>query len=302
MNKLLIVSLAVVIALAAAFGGGNGTPQEPVIVTPGGDGPVDNGGDEPIAPGGSYDYSDPNAPKTIESTELTSFECEISLLSIVLPENGVLTNQHYAFTARLEGGEVACIRYTDWRGKESFTMTPAFMGELQKLIVQHKIAGLNGIDTVTYGLPDEFGARISAAYASGESIYAYATNDMFLPLAFVEDLGRLFYGEGFGRQYLQITMDEAQRLIEEGFGGAILDVRRPDEYAEGHIPGAINVPNEDIQAGLEEIEYFRNIPLLIYCRSGNRSKQAAQKLVDDGCAYVAEFGGIIDWPGEIVKD
>ena len=80
----------------------------------------------------------------------------------------------------------------------------------------------------------------------------------------------------------------------------VLDVRTPEEYAEAHIPGAINVPNEEI--GEEPIAELpdKDQIILVYCRSGNRSKEAAQKLADQGYTNVIEFGGIKDWHGETV--
>ena len=101
--------------------------------------------------------------------------------------------------------------------------------------------------------------------------------------------------------FRQITSDEAMTIIEKEKGYIILDVRRPDEYAEGHIPNAINVPNETI--GTSEISELPNKKqlILVYCRSGRRSKQAAEKLVALGYTNIVEFGGILDWKGEIVK-
>ena len=89
--------------------------------------------------------------------------------------------------------------------------------------------------------------------------------------------------------------------MEEESGYIILDVRRPDEFAEGHIPNAINVPNESI--GTAEIAELpdKNQLILVYCRSGRRSKEAAEKLVKPGYTNVVEFGGILDWKGEIVS-
>ena len=85
-------------------------------------------------------------------------------------------------------------------------------------------------------------------------------------------------------------------------GYIILDVRRPDEFAKGHIPGAINIPNESI--GSEEIPALpdKQQLILVYCRSGRRSKEAAAKLVKLGYTNVVEFGGIQDWKGEIVTE
>ena len=100
--------------------------------------------------------------------------------------------------------------------------------------------------------------------------------------------------------YRQINMDEAITMMEEESGYIILDVRTPEEFADKHIPGAINIPNETI--GTAEIPGLpdKNQLILVYCRSGNRSKQASEKLVKLGYTNVVEFGGIIDWPGETV--
>ena len=102
--------------------------------------------------------------------------------------------------------------------------------------------------------------------------------------------------------YRQITMDEAISMMEAETDYIILDVRRPDEFAEKHIPGAINVANESI--GTEEIPELPNKDqlILVYCRSGNRSKQASEKLVALGYTNIVEFGGIIDWPGETASE
>ncbi len=101
--------------------------------------------------------------------------------------------------------------------------------------------------------------------------------------------------------YRQISMDEAIRMMAEEENYVILDVRRADEFAAGHIPGAIHVANESI--GTAEIPELpdKDQLILVYCRSGNRSKQASQKLVDLGYTNIVEFGGINDWPGEIEK-
>ena len=101
--------------------------------------------------------------------------------------------------------------------------------------------------------------------------------------------------------YRQISMNEAVDMMKRESGYIILDVRRPDEYAAGHIPGAINLPNEDI--GSEEIKILPNKSqlILVYCRSGRRSKEASEKLVKLGYTNIVEFGGILDWKGEIER-
>ena len=102
--------------------------------------------------------------------------------------------------------------------------------------------------------------------------------------------------------YRQITMDEAVEMMAEESDYIILDVRRPDEFAAGHIPNAINVPNETI--GAAEIPELPNKAqlIMVYCRSGRRSKEASEKLLKLGYTNIVEFGGILDWKGEIVTD
>ena len=100
--------------------------------------------------------------------------------------------------------------------------------------------------------------------------------------------------------YRQINMDEAITTMEEESSYIILDVRTPEEFADKHIPGAINIPNETIST--EEIPELpdKDQLILVYCRSGNRSKQASEKLAALGYTNIVEFGGINDWPGETV--
>ncbi len=108
-------------------------------------------------------------------------------------------------------------------------------------------------------------------------------------------------GEENNMSYKSITMDEAKELFETPGDYVILDVRRSDEFAEGHIPDAVNIANEDITdtepSGLPD----KNQLIYVYCRSGNRSKQASEKLAAMGYTNIVEFGGITDWKGGIVK-
>ena len=100
--------------------------------------------------------------------------------------------------------------------------------------------------------------------------------------------------------YRQISVDEAIAMMAQESNYIILDVRRPDEFAEGHIPNAINVANETI--GTDEIPELpnKNQLIMVYCRSGRRSKEAADKLVKLGYTNIVEFGGILDWTGDVV--
>ena len=106
-------------------------------------------------------------------------------------------------------------------------------------------------------------------------------------------------GENNMPKYVSITMEEAKNVFETQGDYIILDVRREDEFAEGHIPGAINVPNEGIQDTEPSELPDKNQTIYVYCRSGNRSKQAASKLVAMGYTNIIEFGGIMDWTGDI---
>ena len=101
--------------------------------------------------------------------------------------------------------------------------------------------------------------------------------------------------------YRQINAEEAATMMEEESSYIILDVRTAQEYSEKHIPGAINIPNETI--GTEDIPELpdKEQLILVYCRSGNRSKQASEKLVKQGYTNIVEFGGINDWTGETVS-
>ena len=104
------------------------------------------------------------------------------------------------------------------------------------------------------------------------------------------------------RTYEQISQKEAARIMAEESGFIILDVRTEAEFQSGHIPGAICIPNESIdRTPPSDLPDF-NQTILVYCRSGNRSKQAARKLADMGYSRILEFGGINTWPGEIVTD
>ena len=101
--------------------------------------------------------------------------------------------------------------------------------------------------------------------------------------------------------YRQVNAEEAATMMEEESSYIILDVRTTEEYSEKHIPGAINIPHETI--GTEDIPELpdKEQLILVYCRSGNRSKQASEKLVKLGYTNIVEFGGINDWTGETVS-
>ncbi len=102
-----------------------------------------------------------------------------------------------------------------------------------------------------------------------------------------------------GLAYIQVYMDEGIAMMEQTKDFLLLDVRRPNEFFEGHIPGALNLPNEDI--GTAEIPLLprRDQRIFVYCRSGRRSKQACMKLYKLGYTDLVEFGGILDYDGPL---
>ncbi len=103
-------------------------------------------------------------------------------------------------------------------------------------------------------------------------------------------------------EYRKITAEEAKARMDSGDPVVILDVRTQGEYDGGHIPGAVLLPNETIGTERSALLPDLDAEILVYCRSGNRSRQAAQKLVDMGYTGVYDFGGIGSWPYEVVTE
>lgn len=122
-----------------------------------------------------------------------------------------------------------------------------------------------------------------------KAIIALLLMALFLPAAICE------------AAYTQISQEEAARIMAEETGFIVLDVRTQEEYDEAHIPGAVNIANETI--GTDEILELpdKDQVLLVYCRSGRRSKEASEKLAALGYTHVLEFGGIITWTGETIS-
>ena len=102
--------------------------------------------------------------------------------------------------------------------------------------------------------------------------------------------------------FLNITAEEARKLMDSEKNRIILDVRSREEYDQGHIPGAILIPDTEIEAKAADLLPDKDQLILVYCRSGRRSKLAAQSLADLGYTNIREFGGILDWPYEVVQD
>ena len=102
-----------------------------------------------------------------------------------------------------------------------------------------------------------------------------------------------------GAVYVNITAEEAKRIMDSEEGYIILDVRTQEEYDQGHIPGAIVISHGEIEEKAEDVLMDKDQLILVYCRSGRRSKIAAEALVEQGYTNIKEFGGIIDWPYEV---
>ena len=99
--------------------------------------------------------------------------------------------------------------------------------------------------------------------------------------------------------YVNITAEEAKAIMDTEQGYVILDTRTREEYDQGHIPGAIQISHDEITEKAEEVLTDKDQLILVYCRSGRRSKIAAEALVELGYTNIKEFGGIIDWPYEV---
>ena len=122
-------------------------------------------------------------------------------------------------------------------------------------------------------------------------------------LGLIVSTALLLGGCGAGGQegYRQVTMEEAVDMMAQEQDYQILDVRTWEEYKQGHIPGAICIPNETISTEPLPQLPDQNQLILVYCRSGNRSKQASEKLAKLGYSNIVEFGGINSWTGETVS-
>lgn len=230
--------------------------------------------------GGTTDNTDPDAPKVIKSEDMTSFYCYVNLLGYDTADYPEITEMKYTFEASLEKD-----------GAEK-------MAALQDIVKRYDFAQFNGISRHTAGLPDHFGVKLDINYASGEHIYADHNQDMLLPLEAVRELVVLFRGE---ITFTSISIDEAAKMMAEREDYILLDVRTYEEYDEGHIPGAYIVPLDDIRSINEDSPWSRDQLILVYCRSGRRSKLAAEEMCKMGYTNVVEIGGIIDWKGEIEK-
>lgn len=104
-----------------------------------------------------------------------------------------------------------------------------------------------------------------------------------------------------GDVYLQISAQEAKAIMDSGEDFVIVDAREQTEFDDGHIPGAILIPHGEVEQMASKFLTEKDAQVLVYCRTGRRSKIAAEVLGNLGYSNVKEFGGIVDWPYEVVK-
>ena len=143
----------------------------------------------------TYDSGE-DSPKVIESTEIISFEFEVSLYNIVVEEESELVGRNYKLNAVLEDGAVKSkIKWRDRAGageEHDFTADTSFMTSLQEIVSKNNFAQYNGYLSKVSGLPDMYGAKIDINYASGENIYAYDNQSVFIPFEAIEELVELY--------------------------------------------------------------------------------------------------------------
>jgi len=135
---------------------------------------------------------------------------------------------------------------------------------------------------------------LAAVICFGVALLKFYTSRMTPNSAGTEEAGR----DGGARL---LSPEEAKARLDANEAAILLDVRTQEEFDGGHIPGAVCLPNELITADMP-VAFDKDAEILVYCRSGRRSAEAAQKLADMGYTNVADFGGILDWPYETTTE
>ena len=102
-------------------------------------------------------------------------------------------------------------------------------------------------------------------------------------------------------QYVSISAEDGAKMLKEDPDIILIDVRTKQEFDEGHIDGSINIPDFELVSRIGEIVKDKNDTVILYCRSGNRSKQASLKLIEMGYKKIYDMGGLLDWPYETIK-
>jgi len=115
-----------------------------------------------------------------------------------------------------------------------------------------------------------------------------------------EDIPPAYDPAAENAEYIKLTPQEAQAMMSDDT--IILDVRTREEFNKGHIKNAVLLPDYEIKEKAEDVLADKNQTVLVYCRTGRRSEAAVRALIGMGYTQVFDFGGIVDWTGEIVRD
>lgn len=201
-------------------------------------------------------------------------------------------------SVRVENGTVSEIEILDEND------TPNYFDRAKSIIndiIDEQSLSVDAVSGATYssaGILNAVRNALESAVSGGE----LEQGDITYSNDFKHEKGNKHGGQGEseekGMEYKTITMEEASEIFATEGDYIILDVRRRDEFDAGHIPGAINIANESIgDTEIKELPDKEQV-IYVYCRSGNRSKQAADKLVKLGYTNIIECGGILDWNGE----
>ena len=226
--------------------------------------PIDH--DEPAEPdgpvdGGVTDNSDLGAPKTIESTQIVSFDCRFSTMDAAEP--GALGNHIYELQAKLENGAVkGTYQVRDTGEARSFRASHDFLDEIQGLVGMYDLAQYNGHSYTVAGLPGEYGAQLEVQYASRESIYAYDNQDNFLSWGAMNELLKLFErGAAVRPVTLSLAVEtqyESEPLVD-GYGEMRYPIYRLDAEGNDALSAALAALNEmRLDGASGEIDYFRS--------------------------------------------
>ena len=261
----LLIPLAVAAVLLAGCGGDELVKEAeggPHTVRPSGSAEIS--ADRASAPeidGGFTDNSDPSAPKTIESSELISFDCWFSTLDAAEP--GALGSHIYQLSAKLENGEVMGTYQVRDAGEERpFRAGPEFLVELQGLVELYDLAQFNGLSHEVAGLPGDYGARLEARYASGERIDAEDNQENFLAWGAMNELLKLFERAAAPMPELlslAVETQSAAEVLTEGHGWVSFPSYRLDAEGYDALSAALAALNEERRDGASgEMEAFRS--------------------------------------------
>lgn len=214
-------------------------------------------------PGDGYrdDQSDPDAPKTVTSKQIVSFDCWCSTLDDAEP--GAVGNHIYRLRAKLENGAVkGTYEVRDAEEERSFRESHSFLSQIYELVERYDVAQYNGHRVEVHGLPGDYGVDLHIQFASGESISAYDNQDCILPYNFINELLRLFE-RGVAKPPVVLPLSAATQMEREVYPGGSGEMCRPvyllDEAGYDPLSAALAALNEQWRDGAAgEMDYFRS--------------------------------------------